>query len=294
MLLIFAVSLSTAAIYMSRPGEEKVEKVYEFYDETEYSATPTVTPSRSPTPTATSSETPMINRASLVFGSTAYTNNEGKRDGVNGDIFFHLVIGQLMGKSPEATGTEGLVRIMSFGIGGDLKYSFFEQARFYPALALGTGLSFWLDAGGDPGGGEIKVGENETFFIRELYAVASKDLGPFSLHAGYKRGRFPRVITMYSRYLRQVNLVAGEEVEVDVPKNSFYTGFDVSLGQVRRFRAEVFLVPDMYREPLLVNTCFDSLMNFNISYLRYYDEETDEFCYSLLGYFNQRFTIYGR
>jgi len=44
----------------------------------------------------------------------------------------------------------------------------------------------------------------------------------------------------------------------------------------------------------LINTCIDGFMNFNFSYLRYYDEVTEQSAYSLLGYFNQRFTIYGR
>jgi hypothetical protein len=237
----------------------------------------------------------MINQASLILGSTAYTNNEGKRTGVNGDIFFHLVIGQLFGKSSEAAGkTEGLVRIMSFGIGGDVKYGLFDEGWYYPACALGSSLGFFLSAGGGAGGGEINVTDSETFMVRDFYAAVSKSVWWINLHLGYKRGSFPRVITLYSSDLRQVNIIEGEEHEVGVPSNTFYGGFDLPLGEVRRFRVEAFIVPDMYREPLLINTSIDGFMNFNLSYLRYYDEATERSAYSLLGYFNQRFTIYGR
>ncbi len=291
--LIFVVSLCGAAVFVSQDVDEP-RRTYEFYDETEYSFTMTVTATASPSSTVTSTPTPIINRASLVLASTAYTNNEGKRTGVNGDVYFHLIIGQLVGRSPELAGkTEGLVRIMSFGIGGDLKYSFFDQGLLYPAMAVGSTLGFFMGVG-DGTGREITVGEKETFFVRDFYVSASRGFGPVNLHAGYKRGGFPRLITLHSSHLRQVEVIAGEERELGLPKNTYYAGFDLPLGQVRRFRLEGFIVPGMYREPVLINTCIDSLVNFNLTYLHYYDEDTDKKCYSLLGYFNQRFTIYGR
>ncbi len=295
LILVFAVSFCGAAIFVSQDGDEQ-RGTYEFYDETEYSFTMTVTATASPTSTVTSTPTPIINRSSLVLASTAYTNNEGKRTGVNGDVYFHLIIGQLVGRSPESAGkTEGLVRIMSFGIGGDLKYSFFDQGVFYPALAVGSTLGFFVDIGEGGGGSEINVSDEKTFFVRDFYTCVSRSLGPVNLHAGYRRGGFPRLITLYSSSLRETTLIDGEELEAGLPKNTYYAGFDLPLGSVRRFRVEGFVVPGMYREPVLINTCIDGFVNFNLAYLYYYEEDLEQKkCYSLLGYFNQRFTIYGR
>lgn len=251
-----------------------------------------------PTPFPTPPELkPVANRSGLALLPTAYVNRLGKESGVNLDLLFSYYIGSIVerGRDDERTQLLNPLRLWLFTV--DFKYTPFVETETRPAGAVGL-LNTLLLEGSSPGAtGSGGQGLRFTASsLGSLYLALGKSLSETArVHAGYLRGNLRDPLDGVS-FLRRFfpNRNHGEllalfsedleEIRGEKPPNIVYTGGSFkALGT--DWAVEVWKPFPYTLNPILVNTKIEKLFSFNLSYSRW------DGGYSLLGYFNFRFTI---
>lgn len=241
--------------------------------------------------------TPFVGRSGLALLPTAYSNRPDQTGGFNLDLLFSYYIGSIVEKRRGAESTEVLNPLRLWLLTADAKIGLLEEGPSQPAVAAGF-LNTLLLEGGSPGA-TAQGGQSLKFTassLGSLYAVAGKSLGSgSSVHVGYLRGNlrdpfggagFLHKALPNRNHSELLPLLSEDLADVrgDSAPNLIFTGFGTPfLGTVWRF--EAWKPFPLARSPVLLNTKVERLFSFHLAYGRW------DGGWSLLGYFNFRFTI---
>lgn len=254
--------------------------------------TPTETSTTTPKPT----NTPVIARSGLALFPTAYSNAMYRTDGFNLDILFSYFIGSIVEKDRgQATETLNPLRLWLFT--ADAKYGWLEENGNIPGIASGM-MDTMLLQGGNPSssGTSSSTLKFTAKALGSVYTVASKMVGTdTAVHLGVMRGDLAS-IGGSSKIVHHI-LPTGNfsdlmvqfadglaDIRGESAPNILYTGFNFKfLGTPWRF--EIVKPFPLSKHPYLIDSKIDRLFAFNLSY------EHWDGGYTLLGYFNFRFTI---
>jgi hypothetical protein len=214
---------------------------------------------------------------------------------LNWDLSFTYYIGSIVERDTAKTNPDFLNPLRLWLLSSDLKYGWLDEEGDKPALASGLMLSMLVE-GGNPGatgstGQSFKLAGSS---IGAAYTVLSKSVFPdTAVHFGFLYG-FNQAFQQigigdfaphrnYSELLplftQKLSAVKGES-----PPYLFYTGFNTRLLGTN-WKFEVWKPFPMSENPILLNTQIDGLFAFNLAYERW------DHGFSVLGYFNFRFTI---
>jgi hypothetical protein len=228
---------------------------------------------------------------------TAFSNGWDHWDGLNWDISFSYFIGDIAESDNLSGTTDYLNPLRIWLLTNDLKYGWLDAHGDQPGFASGLLLTLLL-SGGNPG----ETGSSSQNFqltgnsMGGVYTVMSVPIATnnavhFGLVYGFEDFFNSIGLNGFAPTLDYGDLLPllSDKLPTDpsgigAPPSMFYTGWNTRfLGTNWKF--EIWKPFPMYENPILLNTQVDGLFAFNLAYMRW-DEG-----YSILGYFNFRFTI---
>jgi hypothetical protein len=232
---------------------------------------------------------------------TAFSNGWDHWDGLNYDIAFSYYIGDIAENDVNTNGPSYLNPLRIWLLTNDLKYGWLNAGGDQPGIASGILFTLLL-SGGNPGetgsaGQNFQLtGSNIGGFYTVLSVpVATNNAVHFGFVEGFQgafnsigipSGNYGDLLPDLSSNLYNdlVNPNNNPPAPDPAPPNLFYTGWNTRmLGTNWKF--EILKPFPMPENPILLNSQIDGLFAFNLAYMRW-DQG-----YSLLGYFNFRFTI---
>ncbi len=263
-----------------------------------FSATPTPTEFIYYGPTPTPTATP-INRSGIALLPTAFSNNRYRTSGWNLDLLFTYYIGSILQKNFQPTpNINYLTPLRLWLFTADLKYAWLNDTENHPGIATGYFQTFIVNGSAQ---GASAASNNSGFqfttnSIGSIYTVVSKRLGGgSSVGVGIMRGNlaglfgnsptFNRILPNRNpSYLLTLLSPSLSSIENEEAPNMFFSEFSISLGKTQ-LEFELWKPFPMDLSPFLINTRVSRLFSFNLAFEHWIGG------YSLLGYFNVRFTI---